>query len=133
MALRGTLHGYIRGKLTFLPLSLTMTTLLSILQPHPENTLHLRLHRARSVVLTAQEFVSPGHPPDHTLTPRRKQTRRDPRRAAHVRGRVHPHGAGAVLVRAGGAEDLHGGVLQYRGAVRDVWRGDPAGEHIQAV
>ncbi|PSS27883.1 hypothetical protein M430DRAFT_78700, partial [Amorphotheca resinae ATCC 22711] len=26
-------------------------------QPHPENTLHLRLHRARSVVLTAQELV----------------------------------------------------------------------------
>jgi hypothetical protein len=35
-----------------------MATLLNVLQPHPENTLHLRLHRARSVVLTAQEFVS---------------------------------------------------------------------------
>ncbi|KAI0423182.1 hypothetical protein F5X98DRAFT_324088 [Xylaria grammica] len=26
-------------------------------QPHPEDRLHLRLHRARSVVLTAQELV----------------------------------------------------------------------------
>lgn len=35
-----------------------MATLLNALQPHPEDRLHLRLHRARSVVLTAQEFVS---------------------------------------------------------------------------
>ncbi|KAI1416822.1 hypothetical protein F5Y13DRAFT_153124 [Hypoxylon sp. FL1857] len=26
-------------------------------QPHPENRLHLRMHRARSVVLTSQELV----------------------------------------------------------------------------
>ncbi|KAH8815275.1 hypothetical protein F5884DRAFT_663471 [Xylogone sp. PMI_703] len=34
-----------------------MTTLLSFLQPHPEDRLRLRLHRARSVVLTASELV----------------------------------------------------------------------------
>ncbi|RDW74043.1 hypothetical protein BP5796_07485 [Coleophoma crateriformis] len=34
-----------------------MDDLLRILQPHPEDTLHLRLHRARSVVLTASELV----------------------------------------------------------------------------
>lgn len=32
-------------------------SLLSVLQPHPEDRLHLRLHRARSVVLTTQELV----------------------------------------------------------------------------
>jgi len=32
--------------------------LIRALQPHPEDRLHLRLHRARSVVLTNQEFVS---------------------------------------------------------------------------
>jgi hypothetical protein len=32
-------------------------SLLTVLQPHPENSLHLRLHRARSVVLTAQEYA----------------------------------------------------------------------------
>ena len=37
--------------------STNMVTLLNILQPHPEDTLHLRLHRARSVVLTAPESV----------------------------------------------------------------------------
>lgn len=34
------------------------TMVLNFLQPHPEDRLHLRLHRARSVVLTAQECVS---------------------------------------------------------------------------
>jgi len=34
-------------------------SLINILQPHPEDRLHLRLHRARSVILTAQEFVPP--------------------------------------------------------------------------
>ncbi|PVH88475.1 hypothetical protein DL98DRAFT_509186 [Cadophora sp. DSE1049] len=32
-------------------------SLLNVLQAHPEDRLHLRLHRARSVVLTAQELV----------------------------------------------------------------------------
>jgi hypothetical protein len=32
-------------------------SLLTVLQPHPEDSLHLRLHRARSVVLTAQEYA----------------------------------------------------------------------------
>ncbi len=32
-------------------------SLLNALQPHPEDRLHLRTHRARSVVLTAQELV----------------------------------------------------------------------------
>jgi hypothetical protein len=32
---------------------------MNVLQPHPEDRLHLRLHRARSVILTAQEFVLP--------------------------------------------------------------------------
>jgi hypothetical protein len=32
--------------------------LIRALQPHPEDRLHLRLHRARSVVLTNQEFVA---------------------------------------------------------------------------
>jgi hypothetical protein len=32
-------------------------SLMNVLQPHPEDRLHLRLHRARSVILTAQEFV----------------------------------------------------------------------------
>ncbi|KAH7417055.1 hypothetical protein BKA64DRAFT_286689 [Cadophora sp. MPI-SDFR-AT-0126] len=32
-------------------------SLLNVLQPHPEDRLHLRLHRARSVVLTAEELV----------------------------------------------------------------------------
>ena len=35
-----------------------MDELIHALQPHPEDRLHLRLHRARSVVLTAQEYVS---------------------------------------------------------------------------
>jgi len=35
-------------------------SLISVLQPHPEDRLHLRLHRARSVILTAQEFVPPA-------------------------------------------------------------------------
>jgi hypothetical protein len=30
---------------------------MNVLQPHPEDRLHLRLHRARSVILTAQECV----------------------------------------------------------------------------
>ncbi|KAL2134369.1 hypothetical protein VTI74DRAFT_360 [Chaetomium olivicolor] len=34
-----------------------MATILEALQPHPEDRLHLRLHRARSVVLTSQELV----------------------------------------------------------------------------
>ncbi|KAF7853887.1 hypothetical protein EAF04_010553 [Stromatinia cepivora] len=34
-----------------------MNSLLNVLEPHPEDRLHLRLHRARSVVLTAQELV----------------------------------------------------------------------------
>lgn len=34
-----------------------MDELIQVLQPHPEDRLHLRLHRARSVVLTAQEYV----------------------------------------------------------------------------
>jgi hypothetical protein len=34
-------------------------SLLTVLQPHPEDRLHLRLHRARSVVLTAQEYAPP--------------------------------------------------------------------------
>ncbi|PMD51956.1 uncharacterized protein K444DRAFT_546142 [Hyaloscypha bicolor E] len=32
-------------------------SLINVLQPHPEDRLHLRLHRARSVILTAQELV----------------------------------------------------------------------------
>ncbi|QSZ32454.1 hypothetical protein DSL72_002028 [Monilinia vaccinii-corymbosi] len=36
---------------------LTMSSLLNVLEPHPEDRLHLRLHRARSVILTAQELV----------------------------------------------------------------------------
>ena len=32
-------------------------SLLNVLQPHPEDHLRLRLHRARSVILTAQEYV----------------------------------------------------------------------------
>ncbi|PMD24982.1 hypothetical protein NA56DRAFT_642786 [Hyaloscypha hepaticicola] len=32
-------------------------SLMNVLQPHPEDRLHLRLHRARSVILTAQELV----------------------------------------------------------------------------
>jgi len=35
-------------------------SLLNVLQPYPEDRLHLRLHRARSVVLTEQEFVFPS-------------------------------------------------------------------------
>lgn len=31
--------------------------ILNVLQPHQEDRLHLRLHRARSVVLTAEEYV----------------------------------------------------------------------------
>lgn len=34
-----------------------MEELIHALQPHPEDRLHLRLHRARSVILTAQECV----------------------------------------------------------------------------
>ncbi|KAH6650147.1 hypothetical protein F5144DRAFT_35713 [Chaetomium tenue] len=34
-----------------------MASMLEALQPHPEDHLHLRLHRARSVVLTTQELV----------------------------------------------------------------------------
>ncbi|AEO66012.1 uncharacterized protein THITE_2113725 [Thermothielavioides terrestris NRRL 8126] len=34
-----------------------MASMLEALQPHPEDRLHLRLHRARSVVLTSQELV----------------------------------------------------------------------------
>ncbi|KAL2022794.1 hypothetical protein VTK56DRAFT_4610 [Thermocarpiscus australiensis] len=34
-----------------------MTSMLEALQPHPEDRLHLRLHRARSVILTDQELV----------------------------------------------------------------------------
>ncbi|KAK4128576.1 hypothetical protein N657DRAFT_660216 [Parathielavia appendiculata] len=34
-----------------------MATMLEALQPHPEDRLHLRLHRARSVILTSQELV----------------------------------------------------------------------------
>ncbi|KAK3300972.1 uncharacterized protein B0H64DRAFT_438094 [Chaetomium fimeti] len=34
-----------------------MASMLEALQPHPEDHLHLRLHRARSVVLTSQELV----------------------------------------------------------------------------
>ncbi|KAK4153427.1 hypothetical protein C8A00DRAFT_33857 [Chaetomidium leptoderma] len=34
-----------------------MATMFEALQPHPEDRLHLRLHRARSVVLTSQELV----------------------------------------------------------------------------
>ncbi|KAG7292529.1 hypothetical protein NEMBOFW57_002564 [Staphylotrichum longicolle] len=34
-----------------------MATILQALQPHPEDRLHLRMHRARSVVLTSQELV----------------------------------------------------------------------------
>ncbi|KAH6845370.1 hypothetical protein B0I37DRAFT_447268 [Chaetomium sp. MPI-CAGE-AT-0009] len=34
-----------------------MASMLEALQPHPEDRLHLRLHRARSVVLTTQELV----------------------------------------------------------------------------
>ncbi|KAN0122451.1 hypothetical protein V8E51_000777, partial [Hyaloscypha variabilis] len=32
-------------------------SLINVLQPHPEDRLHLRLHRARSVILTAQELT----------------------------------------------------------------------------
>ncbi|KAK3498590.1 hypothetical protein B0T13DRAFT_470017 [Neurospora crassa] len=34
-----------------------MASMLEALQPHPEDHLHLRLHRARSVILTSQELV----------------------------------------------------------------------------
>ncbi|KAJ4365513.1 hypothetical protein N0V85_009241, partial [Neurospora sp. IMI 360204] len=34
-----------------------MASILEALQPHPEDRLHLRLHRARSVILTSQELV----------------------------------------------------------------------------
>ncbi|CAG8956093.1 hypothetical protein HYFRA_00011877 [Hymenoscyphus fraxineus] len=34
-----------------------MSDLMNAIQPHPEDRLHLRLHRARSVVLTAEELV----------------------------------------------------------------------------
>ncbi|KAK4186140.1 hypothetical protein QBC35DRAFT_282521 [Podospora australis] len=34
-----------------------MASMLEALQPYPEDRLHLRLHRARSVVLTSQELV----------------------------------------------------------------------------
>ncbi|EGO52345.1 hypothetical protein NEUTE1DRAFT_125852 [Neurospora tetrasperma FGSC 2508] len=34
-----------------------MASILEALQPHPEDHLHLRLHRARSVILTSQELV----------------------------------------------------------------------------
>ncbi|KXX74256.1 hypothetical protein MMYC01_208767 [Madurella mycetomatis] len=34
-----------------------MASMLEALQPHPEDRLHLRLHRARSVVLTSEELV----------------------------------------------------------------------------
>ncbi|KAK4145469.1 uncharacterized protein C8A04DRAFT_35744 [Dichotomopilus funicola] len=34
-----------------------MASMLEALHPHPEDHLHLRLHRARSVVLTTQELV----------------------------------------------------------------------------
>jgi hypothetical protein len=37
-------------------------SLLTVLQPHPEDRLHLRLHRARSVVLTAQEYAPRSWP-----------------------------------------------------------------------
>jgi hypothetical protein len=39
------------------PSFLRKMSLINVLQPHPEDRLHLRLHRARSVILTAQEFV----------------------------------------------------------------------------
>jgi hypothetical protein len=39
------------------PLLPRKMSLINVLQPHPEDRLHLRLHRARSVILTAQEFV----------------------------------------------------------------------------
>ncbi|KAK0618326.1 hypothetical protein B0T17DRAFT_509870 [Bombardia bombarda] len=34
-----------------------MASMLEALQPYPEDRLHLRLHRARSVILTSQELV----------------------------------------------------------------------------
>ncbi|KAK4461862.1 hypothetical protein QBC42DRAFT_226357 [Cladorrhinum samala] len=34
-----------------------MASILEALHPHPEDRLHMRLHRARSVVLTSQELV----------------------------------------------------------------------------
>ncbi|KAK3947499.1 hypothetical protein QBC32DRAFT_270691 [Pseudoneurospora amorphoporcata] len=34
-----------------------MASIFEALQPHPEDRLHLRLHRARSVILTSQELV----------------------------------------------------------------------------
>jgi len=34
-----------------------MASMLEALQPNPEDRLHLRLHRARSVILTSQELV----------------------------------------------------------------------------
>ncbi|KAL1842368.1 hypothetical protein VTJ49DRAFT_5433 [Mycothermus thermophilus] len=37
--------------------SFTMASLLEAFHPYPEDRLHLRLHRARSVVLTSQELV----------------------------------------------------------------------------
>lgn len=111
--------------------------LIHALQPHPEDRLHLRLHRARSVVLTAQEYVprSASLPARYAANTSSSspQTRRDTRRATDVRGGLYTHGVGAVLVCACGAQDLHCRVLQYRRIIRDVRSWDFAGEHVPAV
>lgn len=62
-----------------------------------------------------------------------EQTSRDPRSATHLRGSIYPDSPWPVLVRAGSAQDLHGGVLQHRGAVRNIRRGHHARKHVPAL
>jgi hypothetical protein len=106
-------------------------SLLNMLQPHPEDHLHLRLHRARSVILTASECVS-SHTNQYSRnnTNTVSQAHRNPRSSTNLRGRIHPNGTRPILVRARRAEDLHRRVLQYRCAVCDVWGWHTAGEHV---
>ena len=65
--------------------------------------------------------------------PNSHRTRRNPRRATHLRRRVHANLPLTILLRADHPEDLHLGVLQHRRAVRRVWRGSVAGERVSAA
>ena len=108
----------------------TGMSLLNVLQPHPEDRLRLRLHRARSVVLTAQEFVaSPPAARSIVLQSKERmltsaflwQARRNPCSATNVRRRLHSHRPWSILLRARSSQDLHSRVLFHRCSIRYIW------------
>jgi len=123
--------------------------LLNVLQPHPEDRLHLRLHRARSVVLTAQEYVplsvvsqcihssNPIVSTEYlrsiaqlrTNTPS-SQARRNPRCATNLRRSLHPHCTGPILLRPRSPQDLHGGILLHWCPIRNLRCRHTIGEHV---